>query len=345
MKEFYDNKYEQAKLHTITRNIAINLDKFSSIPEDIKERFFLNIKRVELSKDAPHTVLKNKIVSELRLPCQETKDLRKLCNDFPLSQERLKEILNTQLEVLKQTKYPPKYQERVEEVKSKINSFGEEKTRVERAFEQYQQYLNNPFYKDVITHYLKELINQNAESVFKELKDSEFLVTNLDLASAAEELSTPKAELEYLLQTKDFTGLVIGCGHDNIPRDITIIFEACNIPAEVSIGCSDLHKSDLCITRSPDDCVLNADITDIDASDIGFWQILAEVLNGRRLSHVKDHTLLGCYSDKASILAPEVASYIKDNILAPEGHLYVAIDSNHEVDYSYELLGDIESSS
>lgn len=345
MKGFYDNEHDQVSVHTITRNIAINLNKSSSIPEDIKERFFINIGRVELPKDAVDIIMKNKIVSELRLPGQATKDLRKLCDESPISEEILQEILKTQLEAAKKLDYLPKDKERVEEVKSKINSFGGEKSRIEHAFEAYQQYLKNPFYKDVITHSLKSSIKQDEESAFQQLKDSLYLLTELDLQGAQKALATPKAELEYLLQNKDFAGVAVGCGHDNIPRDITTMFEAFNIPTEISSGCSDLHENDLCITRSPDDCVLNADITGVDAGDIGFWQMLAEVLNGRKLSYVKDHTLEICYGNKASIFNAEVADYIKTNILKEEGHLYVA-GYNIEgalVDYPYKLSGESDS--
>ncbi len=133
------------------------------------------------------------------------------------------------------------------------------------------------------------------------------------------------------MKNHNFTGVAIGCGHDNIPQDITRILEAYNVISndirqEISIGCIVSHEKDLCITLSPDDFVLNADITGVDAKNREFWKTLTEVLNGSKLSYVKDHTL-------EKILTPETAKYIKENILEDGGNLQVAVCSGEVNSY------------
>jgi len=237
-----------------------------------------------------------KKLNDLRFPGEynmPTKDLQNITEWI----NKNKEVANAPEKInIKKQQYNAN---RVEEVVERLTNFDLEKEinlikdKIEFCN---KKALEDKWHKDKLTYELKEAIkNQTfSEEDFDCLKKEGFLNTSYDFGRFKEEFNI-KNELSFLFSKNTYAGLVIGCGHDNIPSEIT--YEL-GLPNEVSGECKHDHQKDLCVTLDPSGCVLHADITGVDAKDKEFWHLLKDNLSNIKLERIVDATFCNITQDK-----------------------------------------------
>lgn len=344
-----DNNVEVGSFN-ITNNIRVNPQNYKEVVEKLKTSGDLSLvslipeesyffRQVEGGK--LESIIKKNIISKNIIPPFIYENLPiankngKGCDKYQAFLKPIKELINNPKALNTQiNSYLLKFTEGAvqEEQRQNINIICEnmkmfnidnefaKNIKLEKDFDEkyiagYDEH-NKKCYQDKVTSFLKYLVKAEEniyKTIFSIAKDCKFLNNNLDSNDFREELQQP-AELNYIFKNHQYNGVVIGCGHDNIPRELT---DAFYMEQEVSEGCKDDHKKDLCVTRGPEDCVLNADITDIDATKIEFWNNLSAVLGECKLEYVKDHTL------ESVLIQKDILNIIHNKILTAKGHLII----------------------